>query len=90
MAVIGDENANALPPSSSEKQRMVVKRHRFKQSQPLEQRLAQDTAQLREKAEALPPGGAREQIFRRITQNEAASDLCEMLRPPGLQPTNRS
>jgi hypothetical protein len=38
----------------------------------------------------LPPGGAREQIFRRITQNEAASDLCEMLRPPGLQPTNRS
>ena len=66
---------------------MVVRRHRFKQSQPLEERLAQDTAQLREKAEVLPPGGAREQIIRRITQNEAASDLCEMLRSPGLQPT---
>ena len=55
---------------------MVVKRHRFKQRQPL-----------REKAEVLPPGGAREQIMRRIAQNEAASDLCEMLRSPGLQPT---
>jgi hypothetical protein len=31
----------------------------------------------------LPPGGAREQIMRRITQNEAASNLCEMLRSPG-------
>jgi hypothetical protein len=62
---------------------VVVRRHRFKQSQPLEERLAQDTAQLREKAEVLPPGGAREQIMRRITQNEAASDLCEMLRSPG-------
>ena len=54
---------------------MVVKRHRFKQSQPLEERLAQDTAQLREKAGVLPPGGVREQIMRRITENEAASDL---------------
>ena len=50
-------------------------RHRFKQRQPLEERLAQDTAQLREKAEVLPPGATREQIMRRITQNEAASDL---------------
>lgn len=49
---------------------MVVKRHRFKQSQHLEERLAQDTAQLREKAEVLPPGGTREAIMRRITQNE--------------------
>jgi hypothetical protein len=47
---------------------MVVKRRRFKQSQPLEERLAQDTAQLREKAEVLPPGGTREAIMRRITQ----------------------
>jgi len=66
---------------------VVVRRHRFKQSQPLEERLAQDTAQLREKAEVLPLGGPREAIMRRITQNEAASDLCEMLRSPGLQPT---
>jgi hypothetical protein len=53
---------------------MVVKRRR------------QDTAQLREKAEVLPPGGAREQIMRRITQNQAASNLCEMLRSPVQQP----
>ena len=62
---------------------MVVKRHRFKQSQPLEERLAQDTAQLREKAEVLPPGGAREQIMRRIAQNEAAANLCEYAALPG-------
>ena len=66
---------------------MVVKRHRFKQSQPIEERLAQDTAQLREKAEVLPPCGAREAIMRRITQNEAAFNLSEVLRSPGLQPT---
>jgi hypothetical protein len=66
---------------------VVVKRHRFKQSQSLEERLAQNTAQLRAKAEVLPPGGAREQIMRRITQNEAASNLCQMLRSPGQQPT---
>ena len=65
---------------------MVVKRRRFKQSQPLEERLAQHTAQLREKAEGLPPGGAKERIIRRITQNQAASNLCQMLRAPGQPP----
>jgi hypothetical protein len=63
----------------------MQKRRRFRQTQSLEERLAQDTAQLREKAEVLPPGGAREQIMRRITQNEAASNLCQMLRSPGQQ-----
>ena len=67
---------------------MVIKRRRrFKQTQSLEERLAQNTAQLREQAKVLPPGDAREQITRRITQNEAASHLCEVLRSPALQPS---
>jgi len=69
---------------------VVVKRHRFKQSQPIEERLAQNTAQLREKAEVLPPCGAREAIMRRITQNEAAFNLSEVLRPRGCSPPNKS
>ena len=57
-------------------------RRRFKQTQSLEERLAEDTARLRDQAETLPPGRAREQVTRRITQNEAARHLCEMLRSP--------
>jgi AmiR/NasT family two-component response regulator len=63
----------------------MQKRRRFKQTQSLEDRLAQDTAQLREQAKALPPGRARELIMAKITQNEAASHLCEMLRAPSAQ-----
>ena len=63
----------------------MQKRRRFKQTQSLEERLAQDTAQLREQAKALPPGQAREFIMRRITQNEAAGHLCKMLRPLAAQ-----
>jgi hypothetical protein len=63
----------------------MQKRRRFKQTQSLEERLAQDTAQLREQAKALPPGRARELIMRKITQNEAAHHLCEILRSPAAQ-----
>jgi hypothetical protein len=61
---------------------MVIKRRRFKQTHSLEERLAQDTAQLREQAMGLPDGAARKHIMRRIQQNEAATDLCELLRSP--------
>jgi hypothetical protein len=63
----------------------MQKRRRFKQTQSLGERLAQDTAQLREQAKALPPGRARELIMRKITQNEAAYHLCEILRSPAAQ-----
>jgi hypothetical protein len=66
-------------------QRMIIKRRRFKQTQPLEERLAQNVAQLREQAEMLPPSRARDEVVRRIRQNEAASHLCEVLRSPGLR-----
>jgi hypothetical protein len=65
---------------------MVIKRRRFKQTHSLEERLAQDTAQLLEQAKVLPDGAAREHIMYRIKQNEAATDLCELLCSPPLQP----
>jgi len=64
---------------------MVIKRRRFKQTHSLEERLAQDTAQLRDQAKGLPDGAERRHIMRRIQQNEAATDLCELLRSPRLQ-----
>ena len=65
---------------------MVIKRRRFKQTHSLEERLFQDTAQLREQAKVLPDGAARGHIMDRIKQNEAATDNCELLRSPRLQP----
>jgi hypothetical protein len=71
------------PPHFSPKRTWKMqKRRRFKQTQSLEERLAQNTAALRDQAKSLPLGRAREHILRRITQNEAASHLCEMLSSP--------
>ena len=73
---------------------MIIKRRRFKQTQSLEERLARDTAHLREQAKMLPPGRVRENVMHRIRQNEAASHFCELLHSPGLSspaaPTPRS
>jgi hypothetical protein len=66
-------------------QSMVIKRRRFKQTTSLDERLAQDTAQLCAQAKMLPPGPIRERVIRRIRQNEAAYQLCELLRSPRLQ-----
>lgn len=70
-------------------QRMIIKRRRFKQTQSLEERLVQDTADLRDQAKALPPGPARQHIIHRIAQNEAAYDLCELLRSPAYASKER-
>ena len=56
------------------------KRNRTKQTRPLEERLAADTEQLYKRLKSLPPGPARNQLLRRINQNEAAKDLSEWLR----------
>ena len=63
---------------------MVIKRRRFKQTHSLEERLAQDTEQLLERAKVLPPGARRADVIRKIRQNEAAMQVCEMLRLPQI------
>ena len=64
------------------------KRRRFKQAHSLEERLAEDTASLREQIKLTPAGPGREQILRRIRQNETAARMSEWLSSPGLKPPN--
>lgn len=63
-------------------------RRRFKQTDTLEQRLADEAERLRRQAELLPPGALREQVLRKARQCETGSHMSEWLRSPGLQPPN--
>jgi hypothetical protein len=61
-------------------------RHRFKQTETLEQRLAEGAAKLRKEAQGTPPGVEREQLIQRARQAETASEINEWLSSPGLRP----
>jgi len=58
---------------------------RFKQTQSLEERLAAEAKRLREEAELLPRGLAREQLLRKARQAETGPHMSEWLRSPGLR-----
>ena len=57
----------------------MPKRHRIKQTLPLEQRLAERAKQLRGDAKQRPPGLEREQLMRKARQAEAAMHITEWL-----------
>ena len=61
-------------------------RRRFKQTQSLEERLAEEAKRLREEAKLLPPGALREEIIRKARQAETGSHMNEWLTSPGLRP----
>lgn len=61
------------------------RRKRFKQSDTLEHRLADEAQRLREHAKLLPPGAAREQMLRKARQCEAGQQMTEWLRLPDLR-----
>ncbi len=61
-------------------------RHRSKQVEKLETRLAAEAERLREEAKVLPPGAARDAALRKARQAETGSQMSEWLRSPGLQP----
>ena len=61
-------------------------RRRFKQTQPLEKRLAEEAKHLREEAKLLPPGALSEELIRKARHAETASHLNEWLTSPGLRP----
>jgi hypothetical protein len=63
-----------------------MQRRRFKQTQSLEERLANEARRLREEARLLPPGALREAVLRKARQAETASRMSDWLRSPGLQP----
>lgn len=61
-------------------------RRRFKQTESLEIRLAEEAKRLREEAKLLPSGAEREALIRRARQAETGSHMSEWLSSPGLQP----
>jgi hypothetical protein len=63
-----------------------MERRRFKQTQSLEERLAEEAKRLRAEAKLLPPGAARDELIRRARQAETGSHMSEWLRSPGLRP----
>jgi hypothetical protein len=64
----------------------MIKRRRFKQDQSLEERLADEAMRLREAAKTLRPGATRDETIRKARHAEAAANMSEWLRSPGLQP----
>ena len=48
-------------------------------------RLTEDTERLRQQAKAMKPGVARDNVLRRIRQNETASNPSEWSVSPGLK-----
>jgi hypothetical protein len=61
-------------------------RRRFKQTDPLEDRLSEEAKRLREEAQKLPPGAAREDLIRKARQAETGAHMSEWLSSPGLRP----
>ena len=61
------------------------KRRRFKQTNTLHERLADEARRLREEARALAPGRRRELLLRRARQDETAMQIEAWLRSPGLR-----
>jgi hypothetical protein len=64
----------------------MLKRRRFKQTLSLSDRLVQDVEQLKTQLATLPPGPERDQLLKRIRQNETAANIEQWLKSPGLQP----
>ncbi|WP_225125340.1 MULTISPECIES: hypothetical protein [unclassified Bradyrhizobium] len=64
----------------------MLTRRRFKQTQSLEERLAEEAKRLREQATLIPPGRLREQVIRKARQCETGSHMSEWLQSPGLNP----
>jgi hypothetical protein len=63
-----------------------MQRRRFRQNDPLEQRLAAEAKRLREEAKLLPPGAIREAVSRKARQCETGSHMSQWLSSPELQP----
>jgi hypothetical protein len=87
VAFIGDENADCAPAFLLRKGACAVqKRRRFKQTQSLEERLADEATELRKVAETLAPGSERDSVLRKARQDETALHMTEWLNSSGLKP----
>jgi len=61
-------------------------RRRFKQVLSLRDRLAAWAKEVRQQADALPPGPERDALLKRLSQADVASHLDAWANSPGLQP----
>lgn len=64
-----------------------MERRRFKQTQSLEVRLAEQAKRLRQEARRLPPGTKRDEMIRKARQAETASHMTEWLTSPARRPS---
>ena len=62
-----------------------MQRHRFKQTQSLQERLSEQATRLRAEAKLLPPGALRDEVIRKMRQTETALQMSELVASPGLQ-----
>ena len=58
----------------------------FKQTEPLQDRVASFAREVREKASRLPPGKEKGNLLRRARLADMASQLDDWASSPGLQP----
>jgi hypothetical protein len=86
LGIIGDENTGGALPSSRARYIAMATQHRFKKFQKLEKRLAKEALRLREEVRNTPAGAEREKLIRRAERAEAAWQMSEWLRSPGLRP----
>ena len=68
----------------------MQERRRYKQIDPLDQRLSEEAERLRKEARGTPPGVERDKLIRMARLAERASRMSRWLSSPSLQPPNRS
>ena len=69
---------------------MQKHRRRFKQTDALEVRLANEAMRLKEAAQTTPPGIERERLLRKARQADTGAHVSEWLRSPGLRPPTKT
>ena len=65
---------------------MPQQRHRFKQIDPLDKRLAEQAQRLRDEARGIPAGIERDRLLRRARLAETASHIDQWLTSKELRP----
>jgi hypothetical protein len=66
-----------------------VKRNQFKQSTTLTDRLAQFGKANGDAVDKLPPSPKRDEVTKKVSQAEAASQIDRWVNSPGLQPPTK-
>jgi hypothetical protein len=62
-----------------------MEQRRFKPTETLRERLADEVKRLREQASSLPPGRRREMLLQRVRQDETVIQIDAWISSPGLR-----